>query len=88
MNQALALFGKLVRKLSKRLHDIQKAAIEATIPEAPPSKRAVGGDGGESQNWKPVATALEDELKEAGDEATKALREKQRQMIDSLDLSK
>lgn len=38
--------------------------------------------------WKPVETTVEDELNEAGDEATKALREKQREMIDSLDLNK
>ena len=44
MNQALALFGKLVRKLSKRLHDIHKAAIEATIPEAPSARAAGSGD--------------------------------------------
>lgn len=91
VNQALALFGKLVRKLSKRLQDIHKAAIEATIPEAP-SKQSIadGGDvGGKGKkSWKPLETSLEDELNEAGDEATKALREKQRQMIDSLDLSK
>ena len=88
MNQALALFGKLVRKLSKRLHDIHKAAIEATIPEAPSARAAGSGDADAAQSWKPLETSLEDELKEAGDEATKALREKQRQMIDSLDLSK
>lgn len=91
VNQALALFGKLVRKLSKRLHDIQKAAIEATIPAAPANLRIADGEGAEKSDaasWKPVAATLDEELKEAGDEATKALREKQRQMIDSLDLSK
>ena len=87
----MALFGKLVRKLSKRLQDVQKAAVEATMPEAPSRRTAGEGDGERATtttNWKPVETSLEDELKEAGDEATKALREKQRQMIDSLDLSK
>ena len=69
---------------------MQKAAVEATMPEAPPRRTAGEGDGERTTttNWKPVETSLEDELKEAGDEATKALREKQRQMIDSLDLSK
>jgi N-acetyltransferase 10 len=98
VNQALALFGKLVRKLSRKLHDIQKAAISATIPEALPSNAqtaAITGDGdegapvsGEKTSWKPVETSLETELAEAGDEATKKLREKQRAMIDALDLSK
>ena len=97
VNQALALFGKLIKKLSKRLLDIQKAAISATIPEASSSKVArAGGEGAvedkkqdaPATSWKPVAAALDDELKEAGDEATRLLKEKQRQMIDSLDLTK
>ena len=60
------------------------------LPEAP-SQRTGGADSSDNaggQSWKPVETSLEDELKEAGDEATRALREKQRQMIDALDLSK
>ena len=99
VNQALALFGKLIKKLSKRLLDIQKAAISATIPEASSSKAArASGEGAvkdtdknedaPATSWKPVAAALDDELKEAGDEATRLLKEKQRQMIDSLDLTK
>ena len=91
VNQALALFGKLIRKLSKRLQDVQKAAIGATIPEAPSKLLAAQEQDGErsaATTWKPVETSLDDELQEAGSEATKALREKQRQMIDSLDLSK
>lgn len=39
-------------------------------------------------NWKPVEITLEDELNEAGDKVTSAMREKQREMIDSLDLKK
>ena len=91
VNQALALFGKLVRKLSKKLQDVQKAAISATIPDAPPSARnnvVDGADGVDGPGWKPVQTSIDDELDEAGDEATRKLREKQRAMIDSLDLSK
>lgn len=90
VNQALALFGKLIRKLSKRMFDIQKAAISASMPEAtqPSASARLAVEDGAATNWKPVETSLEDELKEAGDEVTSALREKQRQMIDSLDLSK
>ncbi|GJE88847.1 hypothetical protein PsYK624_049340 [Phanerochaete sordida] len=87
VNQALALFGKLVRKLSKRLQDVQKAAVEASLPEAPRALPAAGADAADGA-WKPVAARLEDELDAAGDEATRALREKQREMIDALDLSK
>lgn len=92
VSQALALFTKIIRKISKRLIDIQKEAISATIPQAPskdaaPLENNVDGKPA-GATWKPVETSLEDELKEAGDEATKALKEKQREMIDSLDLSK
>jgi len=89
VSQALALFVKVVRKVTKHLVDIQKASIGADIPLAPSTtiSRAEGDDG-ESMQWKPVEITVEDELNEAGDEATKALREKQREMIDSLDLSR
>ncbi|KAG0708460.1 GNAT acetyltransferase 2-domain-containing protein [Suillus ampliporus] len=88
VSQALALFVKVIRKITKHLVDIQKALIGADIPLAPPTGISRVGDGGESTQWKPVEANVEDELNEAGDEATKALREKQRDMIDSLDLSK
>lgn len=88
VSQALALFVKVIRKITKHLVDIQKASIGADIPLALPTTTSRVGDGGEPTQWKPVETHVEDELNEAGDEATKALREKQREMIDSLDLSK
>lgn len=83
VSQVLALFVKVVRKISKRLVDIQKAAISAELPD--PSASV---DTTAQNTWKPVETTLEDELNEAGDQVTTALREKQRAMIDSLDLSK
>lgn len=88
--QTLALFVKVVRKISKRLIDIQKEAIGATIAEANVALTTrVDGDRDPSKtDWKPVEMSIDHELEEAGNEATKALREKQREMIDSLDLSK
>jgi len=99
VSQALALFNKLIRKISKRLADIRKEAIGADIPVAPPSKNTdsrvqgdIEGDGGgngeASKSWQPIETNVVDELDEAGDEVTRALREKQRAMIEALDLSK
>lgn len=80
---------KVVKKISKRLQDVQKAAISAQIPNARAAAAVsrTGADGRAAQ-WAPLATSLEDELAEAGDEAAGALREKQRAMIDALDLSK
>ncbi|KAF8876384.1 GNAT acetyltransferase 2-domain-containing protein [Infundibulicybe gibba] len=87
VNQSLALFVKVIRKISKRLVDIQKAAIGAALPESSLATLSRAETGAPSQ-WKPVEMSVEDELNEAGDQATLALREKQREMIDSLDLKK
>jgi N-acetyltransferase 10 len=92
VNQALALFVKSIRKISKRLTDIRKSALEAELPPAP----GVTGTGGQRslkagealEKMKPVEVTIDDELREAGDEVTRELREKQREMINSLDLSK
>ena len=87
MSQSLALFVKVIKKLSKRLQDVQKAAISATMPDARAAATRTD-DTGNKASFAPLATSLEDELAEAGDEASRALREKQRAMIDALDLTK
>jgi N-acetyltransferase 10 len=86
VSQCLALFAKVIRKISNKLISIQKEAIGADIPEGPSNDLPVSKDGVAATDWRVEAT-VEDELNEAGDEATKALREKQRGMIDALDLS-
>jgi len=92
--------------MSKKLVDIQKAGISASI-SLPPDKsnepRVDGGadvSGEDNRNarvpgqvgyeteWKSTSALLEDELNDAGNEATLALKEKQREMIDALDLRK
>jgi N-acetyltransferase 10 len=94
VSQALALFAKVVKKISKRLYEIQKAAVSATIPDASAgtSNSSVveknGGPRSATTQWKPVDKSLEAELEEAGDAETRALREKQRAMIDALDISR
>ena len=92
VSQALALFVKSIRKICKRLMDIQKSALEAELPPPPTADRT------EDQRtiraaealdkMKPVEVTIDDELREAGNEVTRELREKQREMINSLDLSK
>jgi len=94
VSQALALFAKTVRKISKKLNDIQKEAVGADIPVAPATPAAglaasrVYGKEGDATDWKPVPMSVAEELDEAGDEETRALKEKQRAMIDALDMSK
>lgn len=88
VSQVLALFIKSMRKVSTRLNDIQKSAIESSMPAIPIPMAAAGSMsriGGEDGEWAPVTENLNDELNEAGDEV---LREKQKEIIESLDLSK
>jgi hypothetical protein len=92
VSQALALFVKSIRKICKRLMDIQKSVFEAELP--PPTTANVTGDQRTIKaaealgKMKPVEITITDELREAGNEVTRELREKQREMINSLDLSK
>ncbi|KAG5643732.1 hypothetical protein DXG03_009722 [Asterophora parasitica] len=88
VSQALALFVKVIRKIGKRLVDLQKAAISADLPDASSNVTRDTVQGPKATDWQPVPSSLEDELNEAGDEATSALREKQREMIDALDLKR
>lgn len=92
VNQALALFVKSIRKISKRLMDVRKSAFEAELPPAPTANTT--GDqrtvkAAETlEKMRPVEVTIDDELREAGNEVTRELREKQKEMINSLDLSK
>ncbi|KAI6114088.1 GNAT acetyltransferase 2-domain-containing protein [Pisolithus sp. B1] len=95
VSQTLALFVKLIRKITKKLQGIQREAVGADIPPVAPSNLsrvtsnvdAEGTEGADGDTWKPINTSIEDELDEAGDEATRILRERQRAMFEALDLS-
>jgi N-acetyltransferase 10 len=92
VSQALALFVKTIRKISKRLIEIQKSALEAEFPPPPTanetSDQRTTRAAEALEKMKPVQVTIDAELKEAGNEVTRELREKQREMINSLDLSK
>jgi len=80
------LLIKVVREIRQA---VDRYTIGASVPEAAvaPASR-VAGERNAQTDWTPVGISLDDELTEAGNDVTDALREKQRQMIDSLDLSK
>lgn len=80
MSQTLALFSKIIRKITKRLVGIQKAAIGADIPD--PSTRT------STLAAAPITVPLEEELDEAGAGEMSKEKQRQREMIDSLDLKK
>jgi N-acetyltransferase 10 len=80
--QVLAMFIKIVKKTSTAFRDIEKAAVEKEIPRDPTEN----GDRSVLEKFVPLEKDLEEDLEEAGNEAVSALREKQRELINSLDL--
>ena len=66
--------------------DIQKAAIKAQIPEA--SSSVLDALPVRREQDENVTATLDKELEDAGKEVESSMNERQRQMLDSLDLKK
>jgi len=82
--QVMAMFIKVIKKTCTAFREIEKAAIEKEIPEMPKAN----GHGSGAEKFIPLEQELDEDLDEAGDEVASALREKQRELINSLDLQK
>jgi N-acetyltransferase 10 len=91
-SQLLAMFIKILRKMTAHFATLVSAAVEAEMPKPAAigvsRETATGVHEDELVDDKlvPLPVALEDELAEGGDEAMKEIRRKQREMIDSLPL--
>ncbi|PHH67061.1 hypothetical protein CDD81_4456 [Ophiocordyceps australis] len=91
-SQLLAMFIKILRKMTSHFGSLVSAAVDAEMPKAEKlgvtRENANGAHDDEVVDTRFVALAesLNDELEQGGDEALVALREKQRQLIDSLPL--
>ena len=91
-SQLLAMFIKILRKMTSHFGNLIAGAVEAELPGAAPigvSRENASGvheDEVVDNKFVPLPAALEDELEEGGDEALKELRAKQRELIDSLPL--
>jgi N-acetyltransferase 10 len=91
-NQILSMFTKIMRKMSSHLSSLVSGAISEQLPK----QDTIGVSRADANNafddevvdarFAPLETTLQDELEEGGDEALKALREKQRELIDALPL--
>jgi len=91
VSQTLALFAKIIRKISRYLMDIQKAAISAELPQptiSVPTAASHMDEANLSQDPKSVTAVIEQELDEAGSDALNAVRERQKEFLSSLDLKK
>lgn len=91
-SQLMALFIKIVRKVTAHFGSLVTAAADAELPKAASlgvSRADASGahdDEVVDDRFAPLATTLDDELEEGGDEALKEIRKKQRELIDSLPL--
>lgn len=91
-SQLLAIFIKVMRKMTTHLGSVVSGAIEAEMPDA--NKVGVSRENASGMHddevvdnqYAPIETNLQDELDEGGDEAMSELRAKQRELIDSLPL--
>ncbi|KAG0150887.1 hypothetical protein CROQUDRAFT_651719 [Cronartium quercuum f. sp. fusiforme G11] len=90
VSQTLALFVKVIRKLVKSVQEIQRSAVASTLA-APPSATPMAVESehanGLVQPRGGPQKALVKELEAEGDEVQKQLAERQRELIESLDLS-
>jgi N-acetyltransferase 10 len=89
-SQLLAMFIKILRKITSHFESLVSRAIEAEMPK-PDSvgvsrENASGAHEVEETMFAPVETNLDDELEEVGNEALMELRLKHRELIDSLPL--
>lgn len=90
-NQTIAMFAKIMRKISIHFKEVISESIEQELPSEMLKDDAVDEMNGESVKTYNAAEALdqmEDDLEEAGNEAVKAMKEKQREIINSLNLDK
>jgi N-acetyltransferase 10 len=91
-SQLLAMFIKIMKKMSSHFSSLVTGAIEAELPQQSSIgvSRDDANDALDDENvderFAPLEPTLEDELEEGGDEALKALRESQRELINSLPL--
>ncbi|KAI9811366.1 MAG: killer toxin resistant protein [Pycnora praestabilis] len=91
-SQLLAMFVKILRKVSKHFHAILSDAISEAMPkedEVGTSRQDATGvhdDEVIDERFKPLAEGLDEELEEGGAEVNKELKEKQRALINALPL--
>ncbi|KAF9736362.1 killer toxin resistant protein [Paraphaeosphaeria minitans] len=88
-SQLLAMFVKVIRKVATTFRGIVEGAIDETMPEAMEVEHnGVAADAGSGARFQPLEKDLDEELREAGDDALWEERERAKAMIDALPLGK
>jgi N-acetyltransferase 10 len=91
VSQLMAMFIKVIRKISTHFRTVIEGALAESLPAAetgvaPKDATGVHEDEVIDERFRPLDVGLEEELKEGGKEVDNELREKQRALIDALPL--
>ena len=84
-SQILAMFVKIVRKVSTHFRRLVEGAVIEMLPQALVTL-SEGASEEPASNFAPLQVNLDDELKEGGAEVDNELKEKQRALINALPL--
>lgn len=89
-SQLLAMFIKIIRKISTYFRSLVEGAVAETLPSRKIGKLETAGalENSIDTQLRPVEIGLNDELLDAGRELDEEMREKQRALIDALPLDK
>ncbi|KAL3232464.1 hypothetical protein RNJ44_04380 [Nakaseomyces bracarensis] len=88
-NQTIAMFAKIMRKFSVYFRQVLSESIEQQLPELKDDNLAdMNGEDVSGFNAAEAFDQMEEDLEEAGSEAVKAMKEKQKELINSLNLDK
>lgn len=90
-SQLLAMFLKIIRKVSTHFRSLIEGAVAETLPaEQIPALHDPAGAHDEvvDDRFKPLEMGLEEELEEGGQQIDQELKEKQRALIDALPLER
>jgi len=92
-SQLLAMFVKIVRKVSAHFRHLLEGAVMETLPQPPPPPPTTTAEGDDNNNpptnpYTPLTTPLADELHAGALAINAELKEKQRALIDALPLDK
>lgn len=93
VSQILAMLIKIMRKMMTYFQKLVAGAVEAEMPQG--NTMGVSAENADSAHddtidarFNPLEKSLEEELEEAGDETTRAMKAQQRELINSLPLNK
>ncbi|ORX99520.1 DUF699-domain-containing protein [Basidiobolus meristosporus CBS 931.73] len=94
-SQILALFTKIIRKVTGCFRELKTQEIESEVSSIPSLMQAKSKSVNKSakkvddeEAWDPVQESLDQDIGEAGNEVINQLREKQKELIGTLDLEK